>query len=160
VKRAVAELDPDQAVTNVMSMDQVMFQSTFISRFYLRLLEIFAAMALLLAVVGIYGVMSYFVRERTHEIGVRVALGARPVDVLGLVAKLGIKLTLSGVMIGAALALGLTRSIASILYGVKATDPLTYAAVGAGLIAVALLACYIPARRATKVDPMVSLRYE
>jgi len=160
VKRAVAELDPDQAVTNIMSMDQVMFQSTFISRFYLRLMEVFAAMALLLAVVGIYGVMSYFVRERTHEIGVRVALGARPVDVLGLVARLGIKLTLSGVVAGAALALGLTRFIASILYEVKPTDPLTYVAVGTGLIAVALLACYIPARRATKVDPMVSLRYE
>jgi putative ABC transport system permease protein len=126
----------------------------------LRLMEVFAAMALLLAVVGIYGVMSYFVGERTHEFGVRVALGARPVDVLGVVAKLGIKLTLTGVAIGAVLALGLTHFIASILYGVKPTDPLTYVAVGTGLIAVALLACYIPARRATKVDPMVSLRYE
>ena len=160
VKKAVAELDPDQPVTNVLSMDEVMTDSTFISRFYLRLMEVFAAMALLLAVVGIYGVMSYFVSERTHEFGVRVALGARPVDVLGLVAKLGIKLTLSGVVLGAGLAVGLTQFIASILYGVKPTDPLTYAAVGTGLIAVALLACYIPARRATKVDPMVSLRYE
>jgi len=160
VKRAVAEIDPERTVTGVMSMDELMRTTTELSRFYMRLLEIFAALALLLAVVGIYGVMSYFVSERTHEIGIRVALGAQSYDVLAMVAKLGIKLTLWGVVIGAALALGLTRLIATFLYGVKPSDPLTYVAVGTALTAVALLACYIPARRATKVDPMVSLRYE
>jgi putative ABC transport system permease protein len=160
VKRAVAEIDPERTVTDVMSMDELMRTTTELSRFYMRLLEIFAALALLLAVVGIYGVMSYFVSERTHEIGIRFALGAQAVDVLAMVAKLGIKLTLWGVLIGAGLALGLTRLIATFLYGVKPSDPLTYVAVGTALTAVALLACYIPARRATKVDPMVSLRYE
>ena len=117
-------------------------------------------MAVLLAVMGIYGVMSYFVNERTREIGIRVALGARPFDVLGLVAELGLKLAAIGVAIGLTLALGLARLIASFLFDVKPTDPLTYAAVAAVLIAVALLATYIPARRATKVDPMIALRYE
>jgi putative ABC transport system permease protein len=126
----------------------------------MRVLGIFAGMAVLLAVMGIYGVMSYFVNERTREIGIRVALGARPFDVLGLVAELGLKLAAIGVAIGLTLALGLARLIASFLFDVKPTDPLTYAAVAAVLIAVALLATYIPARRATKVDPMIALRYE
>src|SRR5262249_53538665 len=138
-------------ITDVMSIEALMRTTTDVEIFYMRLLESFAALALLLAVVGIYGVMSYFVSERTHEIGIRVALGARAVDVLGMVGKLGIKLTLWGVAIGAALALGLTQLISSFLYGVKATDPLTYIAVAAGLTAVAMIACYIPARRATKV---------
>jgi putative ABC transport system permease protein len=117
-------------------------------------------MALLLAAIGIYGVMSYFVSERTREIGIRVALGASPGNVLGLVGTLGLKLAVLGVTIGLALAFGLTRFITSFLYGVRAADPLTYAAVALALIGVAMLATYIPARRAMKVDPLVALRYE
>lgn len=104
--------------------------------------------------------MSYFVTERTHEIGIRVALGAQRASILGLVTRLGLKLSCSGVAIGVALSLGLTRVIAQFLFGVTATDPVTFAAVGFGLLAISLLACYIPARRATKVDPMVALRHE
>jgi putative ABC transport system permease protein len=103
---------------------------------------------------------SYLVNERTHEFGIRMALGAHRADILGSVAKLGLKLTIIGVVIGAALALGLARLISSLLFGVKPTDPLTYAAVALGLAGVALLACYIPARRAIRIDPMVALRYE
>jgi putative ABC transport system permease protein len=114
----------------------------------------------LLAAVGIYGMMAYFVSERTREIGIRIALGAQRSNVLGMVAKLGLKLTLIGIVIGTALAIGLTRLIARLLFGVSATDPTTFVAVAIVLAAVALLACYIPARRATKVDPMVALRYE
>jgi putative ABC transport system permease protein len=114
----------------------------------------------LLAVMGIYGVLSYFVNQRTREIGIRIALGASPVEVLRLVTRLGFRLALLGVVIGTILALGLTRMIASFLFGVKPTDPTTYAAVAATLIAVALVACFIPGRRATRVDPAVALRYE
>jgi predicted permease len=160
VKKIVTELDPDLPVTHVMTMDQALEESMGDTRFYMDLFGIFAGIALLLAVVGIYGVMSYFVSERTHEIGIRVALGAFPSDVISLVGKLGLKLALIGVAVGIGLAIGLTRLIAEFLVGVKPTDPLTYAVVGAGLIGVALLACYIPARRASKVDPMVALRYE
>jgi putative ABC transport system permease protein len=160
VKKAIAEIDPDQPVTNIMTMEQVLAASIGDSRFYMQLLGIFAGVAVLLAAVGIYGVMSYSVNERTHEIGIRMALGAHRADVLGLVAKLGLKLTGIGVVIGVGLALGLTRLISTFLFGVKPSDPFTYAAVALGLAGVALLACYIPARRATKVDPMVALRYE
>jgi putative ABC transport system permease protein len=159
-KKAVADLGSDQPVTDVMSMDQVVAESISGWRFYMRILGIFAGIAVLLAVVGIYGVMSYFVSERTHEIGVRLALGALPSDVLNLIGKLGLKLTLLGIAIGVGLAFGLTRLISEFLFGVKPTDPATYAAVAVGLLAIAMLACYIPARRATKVDPMVALRYE
>ena len=124
------------------------------------MLGIFAGIAISLAVVGIYGVMSYFVSERTHEIGIRIALGALPSDVVSLVGKLGLKLTLIGVVIGVGLAIGLTRLIAGFLVGVKPTDPVTYAVVAMVLVGVASLACYIPARRASRVDPMVALRYE
>ena len=128
--------------------------------FYRNMLGLFAGIALLLAVIGIYGVMSYFVNARTHEIGVRVALGALPRDVLELIGGLGLKLSMIGVVVGAALAFALTRLIAKFLYGVKPADPLTYAIVAITLTAVALLACLVPARRAIKVDPMVALRHE
>jgi putative ABC transport system permease protein len=160
VKKIVTDLGLDQPVTDVMSMNHVLAASMGDWRFYMDVFGIFAGIAVLLAVVGIYGVMSYFVNERTHEIGIRVALGALPSDVIGLVGSLGLKLTLLGIVIGIALAIGLTRLISEFLFGVKPTDPLTYAAVALGLIAVALLACYIPARRASRVDPMVALRYE
>jgi putative ABC transport system permease protein len=160
IRKSVAELDPDQPVENMMTLDEVLALSIGDWRFYSNILEVFAGMALLLALIGIYGVMSYFVSQRTHEIGIRVALGAKPGDVLGLVGKLGLKLAIAGVIAGTALALGVTRLIASFLYGVKPTDPLTYGVVAAGLVSVALLACFIPARRAIKVDPMVALRHE
>jgi putative ABC transport system permease protein len=143
-----------------MTMDHVLTESISDWRFYMRILGIFAGMALLLAIIGIYGVMSYFVNQRIHEIGIRMALGAQRADVLGMVAKLGLKLAGTGVIIGIGLALGLARLISGFLYGVKPTDPITYGAVAVALLAVALIACYIPARRAMRVDPMVSLRYE
>jgi predicted permease len=160
VKKALAEIDPNQPVTNIMTMEGVLAASLGDYRFYMELLGIFAGVAVLLAAVGIYGVMSYSVSERTHEIGIRMALGAHRCDVLGLIAKLWLKLTFIGVAVGVALALGVARLISSFLFGVKPTDPLTYAAVALALAAVALLACYIPARRAMKVDPLVALRYE
>ena len=160
VKRVVTELDPDQPLTAIETMDQILAESTGDTLFFVQLFGIFAGIALALAIVGIYGVMSYIVTERTHEIGIRVALGARRPQVLGLVVKLGLKLTLIGVAAGVTIAIGLTRLIARLLYGVKPTDPLTLVAVSLVLTGTALLACYLPARRATKVDPMVALRHE
>src|SRR6266404_2617248 len=160
VKQALSEIDPNQPVTNIMTLEDVLSASLGDYRFYMELLGIFAGVAVLLAAVGIYGVMSYSVSERTHEIGIRMALGACQTDVLGLVARLGLKLTAIGLAIGVALALGVTRLISTFLYGVKPSDPLTYVAVALALGAIALLACYIPARRAVKVDPLVALRYE
>lgn len=159
VKKAMAEIDPDQPVTRIMTMQQVLSESIGDWRFYMQLLGVFAFVAVLLAAVGIYGVMSYSVNERTHEIGIRVALGAHSSDVVGMVTRQGLKLTAAGVAIGAGLALGLARLITTFLFGVKPSDPTTYLAVAVGLTAVALLACYIPARRAARVDPMVALRH-
>ena len=160
VRRAVAEIDPREVVYNVQTMDDVVSSSFAARRLSMILLSIFAALALALACVGIYGVISYLVGQRTHEIGVRMALGAQREDVLRLVIGHGARMALIGVAIGVAGALGLTRLTASQLFGVSAHDPLTFAGVAALLIFVAVAACYIPARRAMRVDPIVALRYE
>jgi putative ABC transport system permease protein len=148
------------AVTKVRTMEQVSFDSTGDRKFTFSVMGIFAATALLLALIGLYGVISWSVTERTHEIGVRVALGARQDDVLKLIVGQALRVTLTGLGIGIVGALALTRLLFSALYGVKPTDPLTFAVVSLALLGVALLAGYIPARRATKVDPMVALRCE
>ena len=162
VKQMVRELDSDQPVTDISTMDEVLrkFRSSY--QYYVIVLGVFAGMAVLLAMIGVYGVLSYFVNQRTREIGIRLALGAQRGDVLRMVAGLGLRLSLTGAGIGIALALGLNQFIAQHfwIYHLKATDPATFAAVGILLVCIALLACYIPARRATNVDPMTALRHE
>jgi putative ABC transport system permease protein len=160
VRQAIREVDPNQPVANVRTMDEVLGRVTAQRSLGMQLLTAFAALGLLLAALGIYGVLSYFVVQHTPEIGVRMALGARPADVLKLVIGRGMKLALAGVVVGLFGAFLLTRAMSSLLFGVSAIDPLTFAGVAALLTLVAFLACYLPARRATKVDPMVALRYE
>jgi putative ABC transport system permease protein len=156
----VRELDRDVPISNVNTMEQLVAQSVAQRRFGMFLVGIFAALALVLAVIGIYGVVSYSVAQRTNEIGVRMALGASATDVLKMVLKNGMTLALIGVGLGLAGAFAATRLMASLLFEVKPTDIATFAIVSVGLILVALLACYLPARRAMKVDPLVALRYE
>ena len=141
-------------------MDEVLVQSTARNRFNMVLLRIFASLAMLLAAIGIYGVMSYAVGQRVHEIGIRMALGARAGDVLSLVLRQGLSLVVMRIVIGLMGAVWLTEAMKSLLFGVSPNDPPTFATVSALLLAVAAAATYIPARRATKVDPMVALRYE
>ncbi|HKY04372.1 MAG TPA: ABC transporter permease [Blastocatellia bacterium] len=160
VRDEVLGVDPAQPIYNVKTMEQVISDSFSYQRLNTLLLSIFAGVALLLAVIGIYSVMSYTVTQNTREIGLRMALGAQQKDVLKLIVGQGLMLTLIGVGVGLAASFALTHLMASLLFGVTATDPLTFAAVSLLLIIVAVLACFIPARRATRVDPMVALRYE
>jgi putative ABC transport system permease protein len=160
VRQAVWAVDKDQPVSNVRTMDQVFAAAISRERFQMLLLALFAALALVLACVGLYGVISYAVAQRTHEIGVRMALGAQRSHVLRLVIREGMLLTFAGLVLGTAGALAATRVMTDLLYGVTATDAITFISVSALLVLVALLACYLPARRATKVDPLIALRYE
>jgi predicted permease len=160
VLQTVRELDRDQPVFGLEPMSQLIEQSLASQRFATLLLGIFAGVALLLGSVGIYGVMSYLVTQRTHEMGIRMALGAERNDVMQLVLKHGFVLALAGLAVGMVAAFGLTRLMTSLLYGVSPTDGITLATVAVLLVGVAMLACYVPAQRATKVDPMVALRYE
>ena len=160
VQDKVWAIDPLMPVTNTRPMEQILAHDSGSQRFNAILLALFSLLAVVLAAVGIYGVISYSVSQRTHEIGIRMALGAQPGDILKMVVGQGLLLTAIGIGIGLAGAFALTRFLASLLFGVTPTDPATFATVAAVLAAVALLACYIPARRATRVDPLVALRYE
>jgi putative ABC transport system permease protein len=160
VRQQVKAIDPDQPIYSIRTMDEIRAESVASERLSLTLLSIFAGIALVLAIVGIYGVMSYSVTQRTHEIGIRMAIGAQPRDVFRMVIGQGMMLALIGVAIGLLLAFALTRLMTTMLFGVEPTDPATFAAIAVLLTVVALVACYVPGRRATKVDPVVSLRYE
>jgi putative ABC transport system permease protein len=160
IRKELAQIDKDQPMANIATMEDILADSVTEPRLESLLLGLFGGLGLVLAAVGIYGVTSYSVTLRTHEIGIRMALGAKHDDVLKMVLQQGMKLAIVGVAVGLVASLALTRLIASLLYGVKPTDPLTFALVSIGLAAVAFLASYIPARRATKVDPMVALRNE
>jgi putative ABC transport system permease protein len=160
VRDAVAAIDKDQPVFNVTTMQQLVDDSVSTPHITLVLLGLFSGLALILAAIGIYGVISYSVQQRTHEIGIRMALGAQRSDVLRLVVGQGIKLAAIGVVMGIAAALSLMRLMTTLLFGVGANDPITFAAAAVILFLVALAACYIPASRAIAVDPMVALRYE
>jgi len=160
VEKAIVDIDKDLPVFSIRTMDQLLGNSLSKQRLLLVLLASFAALALLLAVVGIYGVVSYAVRQRTHELGLRMALGAQQGDVLSLILKQGLGLTLIGIGVGLVAAFGLTRWMESLLFGVRPTDALTFSLIAVILLLASLTACWIPARRASKVDPMVALRYE
>lgn len=160
VRKAVWEIDKDQPVSNIQTMDEILADSIARQRFSMLLLAIFAAVALVLAGVGIYGVMSYSVAQRTREIGIRMALGAQTGAVLKLAVGYGMKLVIAGLVIGLVAAFALTRVMSTLLFGVTATDPATFTLISLLLIAVAAIASYIPARRATRVNPIIALRYE
>ena len=160
IRNEIHQVDPNQPVSNVQTMADVLGEETASRELGMTLLTVFAGVALLLSTLGIYGVLAYFVVQHTQEIGVRMALGAQRGDILRMILKKGMSLTLLGVLIGLAGAFALTRLMANLLYGVSTTDPLTYAGLALLLSGVAFVACYIPARRATKVDPLVALVYE
>jgi putative ABC transport system permease protein len=160
VQREVWTIDKDVPVDKLLTMGQLLSSKLSLPRFNMLLVSIFAALALLSAVLGTYGIMAYSVTERTHEFAVRVALGARPSDIFKLIIRQGTILALTGISIGVSTAFALTRVMAGLLYEVTTGDPLTFVSVSLLLAMVALLASYIPGRRATKVDPMVALRHE
>ena len=160
LRSALAEIDPNQPLVKVRTMEDNMAATVAQPRFRTWLIGIFAGLALMLAAVGIYGVMSYSVTQRTSEIGIRITLGAQPLDVFRIVLGEGLRFALIGVAVGVAGGLVLTRLLSTFLYGVSATDPLTFFGVAILLIAVSVAACFFPARRATRVDPIVALRYE
>jgi putative ABC transport system permease protein len=160
VRKAVWEVDKDQPVSNIRTMEDILSESIARQSFSMLLFGLFAVLALVLAAVGIYGVMSYSVAQRTREIGLRMALGAQRSDVLKMVVGQGLKLVLIGVVFGLAAAFILTRLMSSLLFGVSATDPITFITISLVLISVAVLSSFLPAHRATKVDPMVALRAE
>jgi putative ABC transport system permease protein len=160
IASAVQSLDKDLPAYAPKTVGQYLDGTIAVPRFNTFLLAIFAGLAMVLTAVGLYGVISYTVAQRTHEIGIRMALGAQPDDMLRLVISQGMRLALFGVGLGLVAALALTRFLSSLLFGVSSTDPVSFAAVVAMLFAVVFLACYIPARRAMRVDPMIALRYE
>jgi putative ABC transport system permease protein len=160
IRNQAQAIDPNEPVYQVTRMDERLSNSVAERRFQTLLLGLLAGIALVIATVGIYGVISYAVSRRMHEIGVRMALGAQRIDVLQMVIWRGMRLTLIGVTLGLAAAFALTRVLKNLLFEVSVTDPLTFAVIALLLILVALLACYVPARRATKVDPMIALRSE
>jgi putative ABC transport system permease protein len=156
----VKQLDPGLPVSDIATMEQRMSDSVAESRFSTLLLGIFAVVAIVLATVGIYGVTSFAVTARQHEIGIRMAIGAQPADVERMFIRRGIALTLTGLGLGLIASFALTRLMAGLLFGITSRDPLTFIVMAVLLLIVAMLACYIPARRATRVDPLVALRYE
>jgi putative ABC transport system permease protein len=160
IRNIVQSHSNQNVISNAQTMNEVISDSLAARRFSMIILGSFAAAALLLASMGIYGVISYFVGQRTHELGIRLALGAKRTDILRLVLGDGMKMTIVGVAIGLLAAFGLTRLMTKMLFGVSATDPTTFILISVLLMFVALLACYVPARRATKVDPLVALRCE
>ena len=160
VQKEIRALDPEQPIADVRTMKQVIAKSIARPRFNTLLLTIFAGVALVLASVGLYGVMNYSATQRTHEVGIRMALGATRADIMRLVVGNGMLLTLIGIAIGVLASWALTRVMANLLFGVTATDLPTFLGVSAVLAAVALVANYIPARKATRVNPVIALRYE
>lgn len=160
VRSKVQQLDRHLALTGVNTIKEIMNQGLYAPRMGAALLSLFGLLALLLSNVGIYGVLAYNVNQRTHEIGLRMALGAKPADVFRMVVGQGLWLVLLGIGLGLAAAFGLTRFFSSLLYGVSATDPVTFVGIPLMLSVIALVACYLPAERATRVDPVVALRYE
>jgi putative ABC transport system permease protein len=160
VRREILKLDPQQPISSVRTMETVLSDSLMLRRVSMLMLAVFALLALTLATVGIYGLTAYSVSRRTHEIGLRVALGASQAEILRLVVVRGLATSLIGAAIGLAAAWQLTRALAGMLYGVTATDPLVFAGVPLLLVAVSVIASYVPARKATRIDPLVALRYQ
>jgi putative ABC transport system permease protein len=160
IRSAVRDLDPEMPIYDVSTMDQMIAESVSQPRFYMTLLGAFATLALLLAALGIYGVISYVVSQRTRELGIRIALGATRERVMRLVLNQGLALTIAGIAIGLAGSYWLARLISKLLFGVTPADPLTFGSVASVLLAVAWLASYLPARRAARVDPVVAMRAE
>ena len=160
LRREITAVDAELPVYDVRTMKQIVAESVSQRRFSMLLIAVFAAAALILTAIGLYGVVSYSVSQWTHEIGIRMALGAQASDVLKMILRQGMALTLAGLAVGLIAAFAVTRLMSTLLFGVSATDPPTFVSVSLLLIIIALLACYIPARRATKIDPMIALRYE